>query len=127
MAASLPGRKRNSAPRPQDVARHSVHAKLSWMPDGRHIVVALAADVNAPTHLWMADIKSNNLTPLTTGTLNEVSPVVAPDGKRLLYSQQTENMDIVSVPTEDRLRFSIRLPGKNELLLRRIHRTFAGY
>ncbi len=74
---------------------------FSWMPDGRHIVVALAADVNAPTHLWMADIKSNDLTPLTTGTLNEVSPLAAPDGKSLLYSQQTENMDIVSVSIED--------------------------
>src|SRR5277367_2844522 len=74
---------------------------FSWMPDGRHIVVALAADENAPTHLWLADIESNRLTPLTTGTVNEVSPVVAPDGKSLIYSQQIENLDIVSLSIQD--------------------------
>jgi Tol biopolymer transport system component len=87
---------------------------FSWMPDGRHIVVALAANENAPTHLWMADVESNNLTPLTTGTLNEISPVVAPDGKSLLYSQQTENLDIISVSIEDGSTRTLLSSGREE-------------
>ena len=87
---------------------------FSWMPDGRHIVVALAADENAPTHLWMADIESNNLIPLTTGTLNEISPVVAPHGKSLLYSQQTENLDIVSASIADGSASMLLSTGREE-------------
>ncbi len=74
---------------------------FSWMPDNRHIVVSLTADQNAPTHLWMADIESNNLTPLTTGTAAEASPVASPDGKSLLYAQETNNLDVVSISLED--------------------------
>jgi hypothetical protein len=50
------------------------------MPDSRHIVVALASEQNAPTHLWIADVESNDLMPLTTGTANESSPTASPDG-----------------------------------------------
>ncbi len=35
----------------------------------------------------MADIGSHELTPLTTGTSTEFSPVVSPDGKSILYDQ----------------------------------------
>jgi eukaryotic-like serine/threonine-protein kinase len=74
---------------------------FSWMPDNRHIVVALAANQDAPTHLWIADTESDGLTPLTTGTVSEYSPAVAPDGRSILYNQAIYNLDVVSVSIED--------------------------
>jgi Tol biopolymer transport system component len=71
------------------------------MPDSRHIVVALASDQNAPTHLWMADVKSNNLTPLTTGTANESYPAPSPDGQSILYQQNSPEFNVTSASLED--------------------------
>jgi len=74
---------------------------FSWMPDSRHIVVALAAERNSPIHLWIADTESNELTPLTTGNAFEDHPSVAPDGKSLIYRQGTSSTDVVSVSVAD--------------------------
>ena len=74
---------------------------FSWMPDNRHIVVAVSGDQDAPTHLWIADTESDGLTPLTTGNISEFSPAVAPDGKSLLYGQGTFSLDVQSVSIED--------------------------
>jgi len=74
---------------------------FSWLPDNRHIVVTLAADLNSPSHLWIADTESDSLSPLTTGNAAEDLPVVAPDGKSLLYDQFAANLDVASVSVED--------------------------
>jgi Tol biopolymer transport system component len=87
---------------------------FSWMPDDRHLVVSFAADQNAPTHLWMADVESNRLTPLTTGTINESVPVVSPDGATILYVQRREQFDVVSVSLEDGSTKTIVSTGREE-------------
>lgn len=74
---------------------------FSWMPDSRHIVVALAAEQDAPAHLWMADTRSDDLTPLTTSNAGESRPAVAPDGRSLIYVQSTLSVDVVSVSLQD--------------------------
>lgn len=74
---------------------------FSWMPDSRHLVVSLAQEQNSPAHLWMADIQSNDLVPLTSGNAGENYPVVAPDGKSLLYHQMTNSVDVVSLSLQD--------------------------
>ena len=74
---------------------------FGWMPDSRHIVVSIATGQDSPDHLWIADTESDALTPLTTGNDNERAPNVSPDGKSLLYSQSTRNLDVVSVSLQD--------------------------
>jgi eukaryotic-like serine/threonine-protein kinase len=74
---------------------------FSWMPDSRHLVLSLTTDPNSPAHLSFADSESDDLTPITTGTAMEERPRVAPDGRSLLYTQQTSNQDIVSLSVED--------------------------
>jgi Tol biopolymer transport system component/tRNA A-37 threonylcarbamoyl transferase component Bud32 len=87
---------------------------FSWMPDNRHIVVSLATDVHSPKHLWMADIESDQLTPLTTGNAEERFPVVAPDGKSLIYSQSWDNLDVVSVSLADGEAQTLISTGRQE-------------
>jgi eukaryotic-like serine/threonine-protein kinase len=88
--------------------------RFSWMPDNRHIVIALAADFNSPSHLWMADTESDDLTPLTAGNAEENIPAVAPDGKSLLYTQETFNLDVVSVSIEDGSAKTLVATGREE-------------
>ena len=84
------------------------------MPDNRHIVVSLATDVHSPPHLWMADIDSDQLTPLTTGNAGERLPVVSPDGKSLIYSQSRANLDVVSVSLADGEAKTLISTGRQE-------------
>ncbi len=74
---------------------------FSWLPDNRHIVISLVTDENAPSHLWIADTASNELTPLTTGPSRELFPLVSPDGESILYDQDASHYDVVSVFVED--------------------------
>ena len=87
---------------------------FSWMPDNRHIVVSLATDVHSPPHLWMADIESDQLAPLTTGNAGERLPVVSPDGKSLIYSQSRTNLDVVSVSLADGEAKTLISTGRQE-------------
>jgi Tol biopolymer transport system component len=87
---------------------------FSWMPDNQHIVVSLSTDVHSPPHLWMADIESDQLTPLTTGNAGERSPVVSPDGKTLIYSQSRTNLDVVSISLADGEAKTLISTGRQE-------------
>jgi Tol biopolymer transport system component len=71
------------------------------MPDSRHVVLSRAAGEGEPLHLWMADTESARLQELTFGTSYEVEPSVSPDGKKILFTQSTENYDIASVSLAD--------------------------
>ena len=87
---------------------------FAWMPDNRHVVVSLAHDPHSPPHLWMADIDSASLTPVTTGNGDERYPVVSPDGKSLIYSQGNANLDIVSISLDDGEATTLISTGRQE-------------
>jgi Tol biopolymer transport system component/predicted Ser/Thr protein kinase len=87
---------------------------FSWMPDGRHLVVSLARDPHSPPHLWMADVDSSSLAPLTAGNADERFPVVSPDGKSLIYSQANANLDVVSLSVEDGEATTLISTGRQE-------------
>ena len=79
----------------------SIFMRFSWMPDNRHIVVSRPMNDEGATNLWIADIESNALTPLTKSTVSESAPVVSPDGKSLLFSQYHQGEKVVSVSVQD--------------------------
>ena len=74
---------------------------LSWMPDGRHMLSSMGGEDNAPTHLWFADVASNKLTQLTTGTAEEASRTVSPDGATLIYAEHRTQIDIITMSIKD--------------------------
>jgi len=87
---------------------------FSWLPDSRHIVVSLAAEQNSPSHLWIAEIASNDLRPLTTGTRSELFPAVSPDGKSIVYNEDASHLDVVSVSVEDGTAKTLITTGHHE-------------
>jgi len=87
---------------------------FGWMPDNRHIAVSIATDQDSPNHLWIADTESDTMTPITTGIADERHPAVAPDGKSLLYSQSSRNLDVVSVSLQDGSSKSVISTGRED-------------
>jgi len=89
---------------------------FSWMPDNRRIAISLAADQNSLRHLWLANIESNELTPLTAGNSEETHPQVSPDGKSLIYRQDSYQADVVSVSVEDGLAKTLVDTGREDTM-----------
>ena len=87
---------------------------FSWLPDNRHIVISIVAEHNSPSHLWIADIASNELAPLTTGTSRELFPVVSPDGKSILYNEDASHYDVASLSVEDGTAKTLITTGHDE-------------
>jgi Tol biopolymer transport system component/DNA-binding winged helix-turn-helix (wHTH) protein len=71
---------------------------FSWLPDNRHIVVS-AAERGTRRHLYLADTVSGKFRPLTDGTstAQQYGPVASPDGTRLVFTEFTVNLDIVTL------------------------------
>jgi Tol biopolymer transport system component len=68
-----------------------------WMPDSRHVVLSLAAAVDASEQLWLADTQSGEYHALTSGTASRSAPAVSPEGHRIIFKETTGSFDIVSV------------------------------
>jgi eukaryotic-like serine/threonine-protein kinase len=98
----------------QTLPNIGANPSFAWMPDSRHIVVSLTTEQYSASHLWIADTESKELTPLTTGTLDDIDPAVAPDGKSILYGQSHKNMDVVSLSINDGTRKTLVSTGRVE-------------
>jgi Tol biopolymer transport system component len=70
---------------------------FSWMPDSRHVVIALERAGDNSEQLWLADTESDEYHALTSGTTFLSSPAVSPDGQRIIFREGTGSYDIVSV------------------------------
>src|SRR6185437_13912131 len=75
---------------------------FSWMPDSRHI--ALSMDFRGGRregHLWIADTASKHAYQITGGISSENDVAVSPDGKSIVYSAVSDDLNIVSVSLSD--------------------------
>jgi eukaryotic-like serine/threonine-protein kinase len=98
----------------QGLSRVPGKPSFSWMPDNRHVVIGLSKELDLTPHLWMADIESDQLEPITTSNAAEDFPAVAPDGKSLLYEQRDISFDLVSVSIADGASETLLSTGRKE-------------
>lgn len=71
---------------------------FSWLPDNRHIVFGgEVAGGSLGTHLWLADTASNRLQPVTATPGNEAYPSVSPDGKRIVFTTEDVDFDLLEI------------------------------
>ncbi len=70
---------------------------FSWMPDSRHVVMTFARPGDLSGQLWLADTVSGEFHAITSGTNGRTSPAVSPDGKSLIFQENSGSSDIVSV------------------------------
>jgi serine/threonine protein kinase len=74
----------------------SAVSPVSWMPDSRHLVMAVSEA--SRSRLWMADTVKETMEPLTADEGSKTDPSVSPDGKRILFTSQLVNYDLVEIP-----------------------------
>ncbi len=74
--------------------------EISWMPDGRHVVMAFAGTPESRRQLWMADVRSESMRPITAGITEKIQPNVSPDGSRIVFSWSERDYDLVEVPLD---------------------------
>jgi Tol biopolymer transport system component len=79
---------------------HALHA--AWMPDSRHIVVAIETAPGRGTHLYSLDTRTGEARHLTMGTSEEREPSVSPDGDRIAFSTGNSNADLLEISTDGR-------------------------
>jgi serine/threonine protein kinase len=73
---------------------------FSWMPDSRRIVFEGQTPGTSSVHLWMADVQSGSLQPVTASNTEEAYPAVSPDGKRIAFIAAPSDFDLVEIPID---------------------------
>lgn len=77
-------------PRPQPFA---------WMPDSRRVVFASERRLGfADTHLWIANTESGEFRSITASHASQAYPTVSPDGKRIVFSSEDFDFDLIEIP-----------------------------
>ena len=83
----------------------------SWMPDSRHIVISFG---QGQPQLWMADVESDRMTPLTAGESIKGHPSVSPDGATIAYTLANQNYDTVEIPVDGGAVRNLVATSRNE-------------
>jgi eukaryotic-like serine/threonine-protein kinase len=75
---------------------------FSWMPDNRRIVFGAVhgSDETNGLHLWIADTASGEVRALTASSGSEGAATVSPDGKRIVFTQEDLDFDLVTIPVD---------------------------
>ena len=75
-------------------------ASFSWLPDGRHVVLAVRTGSTPGSHLWVADLERDRAWPLTEGPGTEHDPSVSPSGDRVVFTAGEPDYDLMEVPLD---------------------------
>jgi len=86
---------------------------FGWAPDSRHIVLSLGMTLG---QLWEADVVSGKRRLALGETGHAIQPAVSPDGRRILFTQQVTNYDIVSAFLDGSAPVPLIATERNELM-----------
>jgi len=87
---------------------------FSWMPDSRHVVLSLGDPGTAAQHLWMGDTERDLLWPISSTTATESYPVVSHDGRRLAFTSEAVDFDLVALPLDGGPPRTLLATSRNE-------------
>jgi serine/threonine protein kinase len=87
---------------------------FSWLPDNRHVVVTRSDGPTSGTHLWLADLLTNQVVPITTTPGNEDWPAVSEDGHSVMFSWESPDFDLFEVPLDGSALRTFRSTSRNE-------------
>src|SRR5579864_6773606 len=71
-----------------------------WMPDSRRVVLSFGSPAHPHQQLWMADTATDRVEAITADEGRKMTPSVSPDGKKIAYSSEVFNYDVVEMPVE---------------------------
>jgi serine/threonine protein kinase len=90
-------------------------SSFTWMPDGRHAVLALQSMVTFRSHLWLVDLERDQGHALTSTPVGEAFPSASPTGNELVYTKDDSDYDVVQIRLAP--GGSDRGPGRPEPIL----------
>jgi len=73
---------------------------FSWLPDGRHVVLALISLATPGSDLWVADLDRDQWWPLTRSADNEYSPSASPSGEQVVFTREESDYDLVTIAVD---------------------------
>ena len=73
---------------------------FSWLPDGRHVVLAVISLARPGADLWIADLDRNRWWPLTRSADNEYYPSASPSGEQIVFTREDSDYDLMTVSVE---------------------------
>jgi Tol biopolymer transport system component len=79
-------------------ANAAIPQQIGWMRDNRRLVFGAAVPGIPGTHLYLGDIETDTIRPLTSGTSDEQFPAVSPDGRRIAFASGGTDFDLFEVP-----------------------------
>jgi Tol biopolymer transport system component len=95
---------------------HGGTPTFCWMPDSRHIALSLNATPGGPAQIWEADVISGKRHAILSGTTSAIQPAVSPDGRKMLFTEQVANYDIVSAGVDGAAPKLLIATDRNELM-----------
>ncbi len=74
---------------------------FAWMRDSRHVVFGADLLGRSPgTHLWIGDIETGDIQPLTMNPTSEYEPDVSPDGRWIAFTSDASHYDVLEIPID---------------------------
>jgi Tol biopolymer transport system component len=77
-------------------------SSFTWFPDSRHIALGVTSLSTAGSHLWIADLETDRVWPLTRGADSELYPSSSLAGDRIVFTRGEPDYDLVQIPLTDR-------------------------
>jgi Tol biopolymer transport system component len=88
--------------------------QFSWMPDNLHVVYVNPAASTPGSHLQLLDTRSGALRQLTSTYVNEGFPAVAPDGRRVAFTSESTDFDLILAPLDGSAPETLLSSTRNE-------------
>jgi len=93
----------DSAGQPRQVfadASWTSQPSFSWMPDGRRVLLAFRRPESVAAGLWIGDIDTGRLTPVSIGLTDLGDPSVSPDSTAVAFTAGGSDFDLVEIPLD---------------------------
>jgi Tol biopolymer transport system component len=71
---------------------------VAWFSDGRHVALGVSSLSTPGSHVWVADLQTDRVWPLTRGADSESYPSAAVTGDRIVFTRGEPDFDLVSIP-----------------------------
>jgi eukaryotic-like serine/threonine-protein kinase len=72
----------------------SLPVAFDWMPDSRRVVISRSGQ------LWVLDVGTGAIAPVSAGLTSRTDPSVSPDGARLAFTSGEPNYDLAELPLD---------------------------
>jgi Tol biopolymer transport system component len=87
---------------------------FAWLPDSRHLVLAVTSMTSPGSHLWMADLRQDRAWSLTRSPGSESYPSSSPDGTQIVFATGEPDYDVVETALPEGVTHSLLATPRNE-------------